>query len=290
MTSCDSCGAALPASAERCPICGTPTAIPAADPAGRLGEVGLDDAECPRCGHRPPSGSRFCNRCGERLPTAPVPAADVPRARPSSDAGKRGLAVAGIGALAVVALWAATQFTGGEDVDTQELAASDVADIGEAAPVPEGTPPLPDSAQAAADRFAAEGTAEGWFESGRYYLTAAFETRQTNPESSVRFARRAISDFERSLTLEDAPPVRVALAEAATFDPSNPMRPVQELQAVLERDPDNVDATFLLGDLRLRIGRTEPAREAFERVVELTDPGDPLRRQAEAALASLAAP
>ncbi|MGB3545304.1 tetratricopeptide repeat protein, partial [Rubrivirga sp.] len=98
---------------------------------------------------------------------------------------------------------------------------------------------------------------------------------------------RAITDFERSLDLEESSRVRVALAEAATFDPSDPMRPVQELQAVLEADPNNLDANFIIGTLRQQIGRVDSARAAFERVVALAPADAPIRGRAEEALAVL---
>ena len=193
----------------------------------------------------------------------------------------------GAGVLAVVALYGLTVWS-----DRQAPAAGldqpdPVADLGPADAIPDGAPALPDSLQAAADAFAAQNTPGGWYESGRYYLTAAFGAVQTDPESSVRWARRAMADFEKSLALDDDPQVRVALAEAATFDPSDPMRPIQELRAVLEADPDNLDATFLLGERRLMIGRTEQARESFVRVLELAPADAPVRERAEAALASL---
>lgn len=203
-------------------------------------------------------------------------------ARPSSAAGRRGLIVAGLGVAVVVALYGLTLLSGSS---TQET--SSPAPLAEAAPIPDGAPPLPDTLQAAADRFAALGTPDGWYESGRYYLTAAFNTVQTDPTSSVQWARRAIADFEESLALRDDPQVRVALAEAATFDPSNPMRPVQELQAVLAQDPTNLDATFLLGERRLMIGRVDSARAAFERVVALAPAGAPIRQRAVEALAAV---
>ena len=282
--SCPSCGAALADDAAVCDLCGTPTA---AAPVAAAAEV-----VCSQCGHAPPAGSQFCNRCGapvaRELPPSPAPAASAER--PSSDVGRRALAVIGVGVLAVTLLYGLTLLSNrpapAADLDVPD---TDALGVGEAAPIPEGAPPLPDTLQAAADRFAAQGTAQGWYESARFYLTAAFESIQTDPESSVRWARRAIADFERSLAIEESPRVRVALAEAATFDPSDPMRPVLELQAVLEADPDNLDATFLLGERRLMIGRTEPARESFERVLELAPAGSPLRQRAQEALASIPA-
>ena len=283
---CSSCGAALAPGDAACALCGTPVTASDVEAAEQV----ASGPPCPRCDHRPPAGSRFCNACGLALDTAPAPLA-APTGpsgeRPSSAAGRRGLAVAGVGALLVVGLYGLTVWSSrpapASDLDVPD---TDATGIAAAAPIPLETPPLPDSLQAAADAYAARATAEGWYESGRYYLTAAFGAVQSDPESSVQWARRAVADFDKSLALEDDPRVRVALAEAATFDPSDPMRPVQELQAVLEADPDNLDALFLLGERRLMIGRVGPAREAFERILEVAPPGDPLRQRAQLALAN----
>lgn len=272
--SCSSCGAALAASAAACDLCGTTVA---AEPATGA------DVVCEQCGHALTPGSRFCNQCGAPVEDAlrpPVEAAAPEPTRPSSAPGRRAFVVAGLGLAVVAALYALTLFS-------DQPAPPAEAPIADAAPIPDGAPPLPDSLQVAADRFADLGTAEGWYESGRYYLTAAFNTVQTDPTSSVRWARRAIADFEQSLALQEDPQVRVALAEAATFDPSDPMRPVLELQAVLDADPTNVDATFLLGERRLMIGRVDSARAAFERVLVLAPPGAPIRQRAEEALAAV---
>ena len=283
-TACASCGAALRDGADACDLCGTSADAVSAE----------DGAVCPQCGHAPPPGSRFCNACGERLvaevpaapprrPVAPeVPAAD--RAPRSSAGARRAFAVTGIGLAAVVALYAATVFSADRQEPEPEDPTGGVADLGPAQDIPDGAPPLPDSLQVAADAFASQGDAAGWYESGRFYLTAAFNVSQTDPTSSVRWARRAIEDFERSLDLNQSADVRVALAEAAAFDPSNPMRPVQELQAALAADPQNTAAHFLMGERRLLIGRLDSARASFERVLEIAPPGDPLRERARSAM------
>ena len=288
-TACDSCGAAVRDGAAVCDLCGTPTdGRPAPDAA-------LGGVECARCGHVAPDGSRFCNRCGERLDAAEAPPRLPPRPGPAeggpaegrapaaSDGARRAFLVVGVGVAAVVALYGATLLSADRGAPDAAPPA-EAADLGPASDIPDGAPPLPDTLQAAADRFAAEGTRAGWYESGRYYLTAAFNASATDPTASVQWARRAIADFEESLALGEDADVRVALAEAATFDPSNPMRPVVELQAALDADPDNVAAHFLMGERRYLIGRLDSARVSFERVLDLADPGDPLRERARAAL------
>ena len=284
MPACASCGASLALDASACDLCGTPTDRGVADV-----DSASEGAVCAACGHVNPPGARFCNACGAPLDAEVVPASSPvapASARPSSAAGRRGLVVVGVGLLTVVALYGLTLLSPRPAPDPAPAPGAD-GEVGAAAPIPEGAPPLPDTLQTAADRFAALGTADGWYESGRYYLTAAFNAVQADPTSSVRWARRAIEDFERSLAIEEQPRVRVALAEAATFDPTDPMRPIEELRAVLDADPDNLDATFLLAERRLMIGRVDSARAAFERIVEIAPPGAPVRQRAEAALASL---
>ena len=231
-----------------------------------------------------PPGSAFCNACGLDLRAVAPDVTDEAPARPPSDVGRRAFAVAAVGIAAVVGLYALTVWSADEP-DTPVPAAADA--VGPAAAIPDGAPPLPDSLQAAADRFAAQGTASGWYESGRYYLTAAFDSRQTDPTASVQWTRRAIEDFEQSLALDEDPNVRFALAEAAAFDPTDPMRPIQELRSILGASPDYVPALLMLGDMRRQIGRVDSARVSFERVVALTPPGDPLRQRAEEALRAL---
>ncbi|MEM1116041.1 MAG: zinc ribbon domain-containing protein [Bacteroidota bacterium] len=284
---CASCGASLTPGADACDLCGTP--LPDAYPV-RQGTA----VACLRCGNVPPPRSGFCNRCGAPMPSpdaVPAPAVasgESPASgeRPASDVGKRAFAVAAAGLAAVLGLYALTALSG--PPAPEPATAPEVADVGPAAAIPAGAPPLPDTLQAAADRFAAEGTASGWYESGRYYLTAAFNASTTDPTSSVRWARRAIEEFEQSLAIDDDPDVRFALAEAATFDPSNPMRPVEELQSILAAEPDHIGATLMLGERRLMIGRLDSARVALERVVALTAPGDPARTRAEEGLARVA--
>lgn len=209
--------------------------------------------------------------------------------RPSSAVGRRAFAVAAAGIAAVIGLYTITALSDPSGPEPPATETPAPGAVGEAAPIPDGAPLLPDSLQAAADAFAEEGTASGWYESGRYYLTAAFNASQTDPTASVRWARRAIEDFERSLAVEDNPDVRFALAEAATFDPSDPMRPIQEVRSILAAEPDHLGATVMLGERRMMIGRTDSARVAFERVLALAPPGDPARERAERRLAEIEA-
>lgn len=285
------------------------------------------DGRCPECGHANPADARFCNRCGSPLadPAGPVVASDpppvvasdpsvvaprpaarpsaassepTPTDRPPSAVGKQAFALVGGGLLLVLALYLVTLWSGSRDPSAPDPAAAtrgapDAA-VGAAAAIPDGpAPPLPDSAQVAADRFASRGTAGGFYESGRYYLTAAFEATGTNPTASAQWARRAVAEFEQSLSLREDPDVRLALAEALRFDPASPpMRPIEEVRRVLAVAPDHPGGTYLMGELRLMRAQFQPewadsARVSFQRVLELAAPGDPLRARAQEAIAAL---
>ena len=111
--------------------------------------------------------------------------------------------------------------------------------------------------------------------------------RVDDPAVGAGELSRAVEDFEKSLTIAPDPDVQLAIAEAAQFDPATPMRPVTELQSLLDAYPDHVGANLMMGERRLMIGRYELARESFEKVVALTEPGDPVRERAELALASV---
>src|SRR5690606_7455896 len=141
---------------------------------------------------------------------------------------------------------------------------------------------LPDSLR---DRLAAledEGTAASWAEAGRLLVQAALAA----PDDATRAgcAQRAVDAFEQSLARQDDHDLRTNPAAAALYDPRKPMRAVQELQAVLNEDPDHAEANFNMGLLRMQIGRLDGAAEAFQTVMAQTDPATPLHQEARRAL------
>ena len=187
----------------------------------------------------------------------------------------------------VVGLYAITLWSESRTPEQSDPAAAELA---EAPPIPDGpTPPLPEANQAQVDDLEEADTAESWYEAGRFYLTAAFEVRETDPVRSAQWARRAVEAFELSLEKEPDPDVQFALAEASQFDPATPMRPILELRSLLESYPDHVGANLMMGERRLQIGRLDSARVSCEKVLALTEHGDPLRVRAEQALAQVAA-
>ncbi|MEM6327168.1 MAG: zinc-ribbon domain-containing protein [Bacteroidota bacterium] len=321
-TSCCSCGAALRPGAALCDLCGTPvghildpTAVPvrlgteaehAVEAAERAdAATPTDSMTCASCGHLNPAGARFCNACGTPLMAlsgrhavpAPPPAAEeeTKGERPPSDVGRQAMMFVGTAIGIVVALYALTVVFGDRraapppEASVAGTATPPATGTAATTPLPEGGPsPLPDPQQAQADAFEAQGDAAGFFESARFYLTAAFQEQESNPEASRLWAHEAVTRLERSLELNEDPDVRIALAEAAGFEGVDPMRPIREAQAVLAADSTHPGANLFIGQRRLMIGRTDQAQEAFETVIANTEPGDPARATAESALEIIA--
>ncbi|MEL6615958.1 MAG: zinc ribbon domain-containing protein, partial [Bacteroidota bacterium] len=265
---CLSCGAALAAGADRCALCGTPagetdptdahSTSPPTRPKAEESDteaVSVASGECPRCGHVNPAGARYCNECGEplaveRTPTRPPVTPEASGERPPSDVGKRAMLFVGIAIAAVFGLYGAqVLFGGGGGAELEPEPNTAATPAGAARTIPDGpTPPLNDpTRQAQADAFEAQATAEGFYEAGRFYLTDAYQAAQENPENTVRWARKAVGLFEQSVELEDTDEARLALAEALRVDPqrAQPMRPVLEVQTVLDRSPTNVSALYI---------------------------------------------
>lgn len=307
---CLSCGAALAPGADRCALCGTPAgetdptdALSAPPPSPNLASedvgqsVSPGSAECSRCGHVNPDGSRYCNRCGEPLATAsPSLPPETPEAsgeRPPSDVGKRAMLFVGVAIAAVLGLYGAQVLLGNSDAAELEPEPNTAATPAGAAapaanPLPPGpAPPLPAEAAQQVAAFEARDTADGYFEAARYYLTAAFQAQTTEPDNSRLWAREAMDRLERSLELEDDPNVRIALAEASVFEGTDPMRPIQEARAVLDADSTHPGANLFIGQRRLMINRVDEARRAFETVIANTQPGEDARERAEEALAMI---
>lgn len=326
-TSCRSCGAALTVSATHCDLCGTsvegvadsnPTQEPSesvrknTEPESRVvnevvNEVvnqntSTDPVHCSTCFHVNPARSKFCNQCGSFLGESPIrsdspaPAAILApskdeveetdlsasdantQQRPPSTEGKQALKLVGYGLLAVLALYAITRLSSNGDATGNDGPGVDAT--GEAVGAV-----IPDSVQALISRLESENTAASWGELGTVYLSLAFTA--ANEEERTAQAQQAVDAFEISLGMQENLDVRTGLAEASQFDPRNPMRPVQELQTVLQQDPDHITANYLMGSLRARINRLEAAAESFRRVIELTNSTDPIAIQANQDLAEV---
>ena len=184
----------------------------------------------------------------------------------------------GLGIAAVAILYGLTVFSNRDR--TSEVPPEAQA----SAATPAGSAELPDSLRVMAGVLETEGTASSWAELGHLYFGVAMQSGEADRSE---LAGRAVDAFDLSLGIEENPDVRTSLAEAAQFDPRNPMRAVQELLAVLGTAPDHVAANYLLGALRARIGRLDGAAESFQRVIDLTPADDPIHQRAAEDLAAV---
>jgi tetratricopeptide (TPR) repeat protein len=247
-----------------------------------------------------------------------VPAA----ARPDSDPGKRALLLVGAGVLAVLVLFFITQLSRDEAPPEQPANTA-------ATPAPATAPAeLSDEVRAEAatledaiaaattdeerlerqeqlaglyiqaeafDRAAevqediaeARGTALAWADAGSLFLAHMLRTQ--GPDRAT-YAQRAAQNYERSLELDPEDlDVKTDLATAYLNDATNPMRAVEVVKEVLEENPDHVRANFNYGLMLAQINRVDQAQEQFEKVVSLTEPGDPVHQRAEQELARMQA-
>jgi cytochrome c-type biogenesis protein CcmH/NrfG len=185
----------------------------------------------------------------------------------------------GLGIAVVVILYGVTVFSNRDGMSAAPPEAQPSAEAST------GSAELPDSLRVMAAALEAEGTASGWTQLGHLYFTVAMQSGDETVRAEQ--ASRAVDAFDLSLGIEENPDVRTSLAEAAQFDPRNPMRAVLELQAVLGAAPDHVAANYLLGALRSRIGRLDGAAESFQRVIDLTPEDDPIHQRAAEDLAAV---
>ena len=331
--SCPECGARLDPKDAVCPLCGadvTPetalpeTALPTVsgtDPivAPASAPASTPPVLCPNCAARNPAGARFCMNCGAALASAAVQAPPV-----AVGAAKRpGLIAAGVGALAVLALFGIDRM-GQDDAPAPAVSVSG-GEVAQQAPVAAEEPALSAEAAATADRLRADigaaadaspdalakrielvqvlaengrlvdaadvqaelagitGTASAWANAG----SLLFDRMLNIPESDrAPLAARAADYYERSLAVEDNPDVRANRAWALQYG-DNPMSAVIEMRAVVDAYPEHGVANYNFGLMQLRIGRTEKATEYFEKAVAVTDHDDPVHQRAEQELARI---
>lgn len=141
----------------------------------------------------------------------------------------------------------------------------------------------PDRAAIVQQRIAeAESTAEAWQRTGDLFfewMTAMNDESEYKPE----VASLTIEAYERVLDEQpDNLDVRTRAAWAYQFDPSkNPMEAIEVTNAVLEEDPEHLQANFNKGLFLLRINRLEEATEQFERVKQVAGEESPFYDAAE---------
>ncbi len=282
---------------------------------------------CYQCGHALvasglPEGSVPVVETTPVIPAPPPGPVPSTPARPASDAGQRALVLVGAGVLAVVVLFFSTRASTDGPAPLAPTAAEPAA-----APPPAVSAELPAEveAQAAAleDEIAAasgeerrakqealaalyvqngafalaapvqqaiaeaQPTALAWADAGSLYLAHMLRTQ--GPDRAA-YAHLAAESYERSLALDDTDlDVKTDLATAYLNDAQNPMRAVETVKEVLAEAPEHVRANFNFGLMLAQINRADQAQEQFEKVIGLTEPGDPVRQRAEQELARLRA-
>lgn len=98
------------------------------------------------------------------------------------------------------------------------------------------------------------------------------ELLQSAESPSVRAwaAQEAITAFEQSLQLNpDNDTVKMALAACYIDGTSNPMQGIQLLLGITRKEPNNVPANLMLGQLSIRSGQMDKAQERFEKVISV---------------------
>jgi cytochrome c-type biogenesis protein CcmH/NrfG/ribosomal protein L40E len=244
--------------------------------------------------------------------------------RPDSDPGKRALVLVGVAVVAVLALFFISQISR----DSAPAEPQQAANTAAPPPAPATPTVLPDEVLAEVERLEGEieaaateeerlekqeqlaglyaqagvfdraaavqqevaearQTALAWADAGSLYLAHMLRTQG---DDRVDYAQRAAENYERSLELDpDDLDVKTDLATAYLNDATNPMRAVEVVKEVLETNPDHVRANFNYGLMLAQINRVDQAQTQFEKVVNLTDPEDPVHQRAEQELARVRA-
>jgi len=128
-------------------------------------------------------------------------------------------------------------------------------------------------------------TPDAWRRTGDLFYEW-MDRMNAGPEK-VEVAQAAIAAYDRVLAEQpDDLDVRADLA-TALLETDDPMRGVEEIQLVLEEDPDHLQARFNYGIMLAMIGRTEASIEQFEHAQRIVGEDSPFYRQAEQIIAEL---
>lgn len=104
-----------------------------------------------------------------------------------------------------------------------------------------------------------------------------------DPSLRAPWAQKAVAAYKKVLELNPLNlDVRTDMAIAYMYDPQNSMMAIQETNAVLEQDPNHMQANFNRGIMLMQIDRIDQAAEQFEKVMELIgDPNDEVYKRAK---------
>ena len=132
-----------------------------------------------------------------------------------------------------------------------------------------------------------EGSPEAWRQAGDLFYE--WMGRMNEGPERVEVAEATIAAYERVLAeTPDNLDVRADLA-TALLETNEPMRGVEEIQRVLDTNPDHLQARFNYGIMLAMIGRTEASIAQFEHAQRIVGEGSPFYQQAEQIVAELRA-
>lgn len=130
-----------------------------------------------------------------------------------------------------------------------------------------------------------EDSPEAWRRAGDLFYE--WMGRMNEGPERVEVAEAVVAAYERVLAeTPDNLDVRADLA-TALLETNEPMQGVEEIQRVLDTDPDHLQARFNYGIMLAMIGRTEASIEQFEHAQRIVGEGSPFYRQAEQIIAEL---
>lgn len=132
----------------------------------------------------------------------------------------------------------------------------------------------------------ASGEAEAWRRTGDL-LYSWMETLDGEQPVSATVAEHVVQAYQNVLDQDpDNLDVRTDMA-TAYLQTNQPMRGVEEINRVLEADPDHFQARFNKGIMLTMIGRVDDAIQQFERVKTIVGEESPYYQQAEQAIQTI---
>ncbi len=127
---------------------------------------------------------------------------------------------------------------------------------------------------------------EAWRRAGDL-LYSWMETLEGQEPASSQVAQSVVQAYQQVLDQQPGNlDVRTDMA-TAYLQTNQPMRGVQEINRVLEDDPDHFQARFNKGIMLTMIGRAEEAIQQFERVKEIVGTDSPYYQQANQAIETI---
>lgn len=309
---CNQCGWKNPLGARFCSRCGSP-----------LQELEEGSAAAvPASTSRPPVAA--ADRPPSRPPEPSQPTEDKEASQ--AELGKQITIIVGAGVMLVILLYAITMMSAGFNPTVSgSNAGGPPSNLAVTPPAFQEDAPLPPQVATRVDELQAElegleGEAQTskqielvnlYIGAGRPDLAAVVQeevaTAMNTPDAWARagnlyydwmdvlegprkteVARLTIAAYDKVLAMQpDNLDVRATKAIAHLYDPSNPMAAIEETNAVLEADPNHIQANFNRGLMLMQINRTEAAREQFEKLKTIVGEASPLYEQAEAIIQSL---